>query len=93
MGARSHGGSARERTQVHSDGELGRQGFYGWWLSRHRKGGRRGRSSMEKEEAKGEVRGKERKREKHEKEKRKEGSFLLSFPPSPARRRATRTSV
>lgn len=48
---------------------------------------------MEKEEAKGEVRGKERKREKHEKEKRKEGSFLLSFHPSPARRRSTRTSV
>lgn len=36
-GGRILGNATRKRAQFHGDGELKRQGFYGWWLSQSMK--------------------------------------------------------
>lgn len=89
MGGRSLEQATRERAQLHGDGELGRQGFYGWWLSRHE-------SRVEEEE---EAWNREEEREKEgengetQTREKRERIFPSLSPSQPAGRAATRTSV
>lgn len=93
MGGRSLEQATRERAQLHGDGELGRQGFYGWWLSRHESRVEEEEEAWnreeerEKEEENGEENGETQTREKRER------IFPSLSPSQPAGRAATRTSV